>query len=152
MAQNVFSGYPGNGRKLLGELKIRGQHARHDYGIEMSKLCGMRCVYCDRDFKISYFEWLALEVDHVLPKYLFDEKKKLPEEKRWSKNWILDKANCAVCCSACNGFLSSFNVSDPPPVNEDAFFNIRDRVFEEKKSLAQKRHAEEKDYWEKNIK
>jgi len=139
---SVFDDYPDKGKRLLG--KPQGATARHDYGPQVAQYSGWVCAYCGRDLLTSYESWLDLQVDHVVPMYSM--------KHGFHEDWVLDIANCVVCCAACNAFLNGYRI-DPTrlPSNDVEFFQLRDSVFAEKKNLACKRHEEEREYWQQTI-
>ncbi len=138
-----FEKYPNEGRNLLGEPPAGDGTTRHGYGPPVFEHCGMVCVYCSRNLKDSYEDWLDIQIDHVVPCNAI--RRGFPEE------WIKDIANCVTCCAACNAFLNRFTVEDGPPQQLQEFFDLRDRTFEKKKKHAQKRHEEEYGYWLRKV-
>lgn len=138
-----FDRYRGNGRKLLGPLKIRGA-SRHGYGPSVFDQCGAFCAYCDRSLNNSYESWLDISIDHVIPK----SKNRTPWYSE-CKDWIEDLANIVTCCRACNEFLNGHKVDELPPNDVSEFFNLRDKVFIEKRNHARKRHQDERARYER---
>ena len=85
--------------------------------------------------------WLNLSVDHVIPR---GDGTKLgyPDE------WIEDITNLVTCCRACNEFLNSHRVNEPPPLTLDEFYDLRDRHFTAKREQALARHEQERGWYE----
>lgn len=132
-----FDLYPGGGRKLLGVTK--GSNARHEYGCELMRLSGgSRCAYCETDLTSTYQMWLTMVVDHVVPI-------KLCKLARIPDNWCWDYSNAVLACAACNGFCNRYSPSFSvvPPETPEAFYNLRDEIFNERKRLIAARHEEE---------
>ena len=136
---SYFECYPGEGRILIG--RPQGANARHEYGPQVAQYSGWACAYCGRDLLTSYESWLDLQIDHVVPTCSI--------KRGFREDWVEAIANCVVCCAACNAFLNRYPINfDKPPLTEEAFFKLRDEVFEDKRRKALKRHAEERIYWE----
>jgi 5-methylcytosine-specific restriction endonuclease McrA len=136
-----FEKYDKGGRELLGTPKTGDGTCRHGYGLPVFKQCGLGCSYCERPMDSPYEAWLDISVDHVVPRSMI--KRGFPRE------WVEDISNLATCCRACNEFLNQYAVNTPPPAQLDEFHALRDRVFLEKKAHAQKRHHEERAWYEK---
>lgn len=139
LPERPFVRYTHSGLEPLG--KSKGGSARHDYGPPVFALCGFECAYCGFDMAEPYENWLSLSVDHVVPDYL--------TRAGWPANWVRDRFNLVTCCRACNEFLNGFRILkiDPPATLEE-FLAARDRAFDEKRSLAQRRHAIERDRYD----
>lgn len=136
-----FDRYPGNGRKLLGKPAQGDGTCRHSYGPPVFDQCGMSCAYCGRSLDSPYESWLDISIDHVIPR-----------SAAWysqCSEWIDDMANIVTCCRACNEFLNQYKVDSPPPNDLSEFFELRNRVFVEKREHACKRHREERDWYER---
>jgi 5-methylcytosine-specific restriction endonuclease McrA len=135
-----FDCYLEGGRKLYNIL-ISGEKgsSRTGYGLPVFKVCGSRCVYCGFEMSDSYRSWLNISVEHVIP-----TKSTL---KSWGgdyKNWLFDLANCVTCCRACNEFLNGYKTEEKPPKDLSEFFDLRDKIFLEKRKKVISRHQEEK--------
>tara|TARA_B100001250_G_scaffold8812_3_gene7602 strand:+ start:263 stop:616 length:354 start_codon:yes stop_codon:yes gene_type:complete len=48
-----------------------------------------KCVYCARDLKNNFYDWMLIEIDHVIPK---------------SKNGSDNPENIVTSCRVCNRF------------------------------------------------
>jgi hypothetical protein len=132
-----FNTYPYGGRKLLG--KLHGTTCRRGYGLDFMKKTGQHsCAYCGRDFSQSYENWLSMALDHVVPTSVC---------KGWGldKTWTDDCVNKVLACAACNGFDNRYmpTVERVCPQSLDVFFDVRDRIFLERKELIRKSHEEE---------
>ena len=85
--------------------------------------------------------WLQLSVDHVIPRQM--------NNLGYPADLIEDIANLVTCCRACNDFGNHFTVTDPPPTSDEAFFDLRDRVFRQRRSAITARRAEERAVYER---
>jgi hypothetical protein len=128
---------------MLGRAAQGDATARHGYGPPVFKQCGYTCAYCGFEMGAAYEAWLQLSVDHVVPMGT--------RSKGYRVDWLEDVANQVTCCRPCNEFLNAFLVSDPPPTDEAAFFDLRDRVFREKRALALAAHARERDWYAQHV-
>lgn len=132
-----FDEYPGGGRTPLGPVK--GTNCRHQYGLEFMQKTGQtKCAYCGEDFVGSYRTWLTMALDHVVPASACAALG-IPAE------WQEDVTNKVLACAACNSFRNRYK---PPadvrcPKTREAFFDLRDRVFAERKKAILQRHEEE---------
>lgn len=136
-----FDLYPSGGRQLLG--MPRGANARHEYGLKLMQLTGQRCcAYCDADLTATYQMWLTLVLDHVIPV-------KLCKSTHIPGKWCWDYSNAVLACAACNGFCNryspTFNIV--PPDTLEAFYELRDKIFVERKKLIAARHEEERQFF-----
>lgn len=133
-----FSRYSRAGSELLGIPPSGDGTARHGYGRPVFAECGYRCVYCGFEMGGPYESWLNLSIDHVVPAHVV--------KVGWPPDWVLDRINLVTCCRACNEFLNGFRLPNTAvPESFAAFIAIRDRAFDEKKDLALKRHAIERE-------
>ena len=143
-----FDSYPHGGRQLLG--KRRGANCRHEYGLELQRLSGQTmCAYCGQSLIDAYTHWLLMSVDHVVPT-------KAGRALGIRTEWLGDRCNTVLCCSACNGFGNRYQlpVNTPPPESLDAFINLRDATFAERRALILECHEKERCFfvgkpWEK---
>jgi hypothetical protein len=138
-----FASYPGGGREPLGQWK--GSNARREYGLAFMRLTGQRrCAYCDVDLASTYEGWLTLVLDHAIPVSVCKQ-----AGMNWE--WYWDFSNAVLACAACNGFCNryqpSFTVS--LPATREAFYDLRDRIFEERKARIAHRHAEERRFFQR---
>ena len=138
-----FDAYEGGGRRLLGTPAFGGGSSRRDYGVPVFEQCGWACVYCGADLGGTYETWLGVSVDHVVPQSLL--------RAGYPTEWIEDLTNKVTCCRHCNEFLNQYRVSEPPPDTLDGFFNLRDRVFREKRTKAVERHGTERTWYEHRL-
>jgi hypothetical protein len=133
-----FARYTDGGASLLGVPAGGDGTARHGYGPPVFALCGYQCAYCGLEMAAPYENWLSLSVDHVVPAHLV--------KAGWPREWVLDRINLVTCCRACNEFLNGYRVADATvPATLRDFVAIRDRVFDEKTSRAQRRHEIERE-------
>ena len=122
----------------------RGANARHEYGLEFMRLTGQRrCAYCDTDLTSTYQLWLTLVLDHVIPV-------KMCKSLGVPSDWCWDYSNAALACAACNGFCNRYapTFAIVPPGTLEDFWDLRDKVFEERKQMIAARHKEEHDFFE----
>jgi hypothetical protein len=129
-----FAAYPGSGRKLLGKRRWGDGTARRSYGVKALEWCGYRCAYCRLD--MSTFEgWLQLSIDHVIPQQ--------SQGAGYPAEWILDATNLVAARLACNGYFNRDPVLDAVPLTLEAFYDIRGRVFRQRKGrMLARREAE----------
>ena len=136
-----FDEYPDGGRVLLGQVK--GANCRHEYGLQfMQKTSQTKCAYCGADFAESYDIWLTMTLDHVVPVSVCAAFGILAE-------WQEDITNKVLACAACNSFRNRYK---PPadvecPKTLGAFYDLRDRIFTERKKAIQERHESEKAFF-----
>ena len=133
-----FARYREGGRQLLG---IPGQGdvtARHGYGPPVFRECGFTCAYCGFDMGATYQTWLQISVDHVIPHSSL--------ARGYPREWIEDLVNLVTCCRSCNEFMNAYSVSNPVPVSDEAFFELRDRHFLAKRALALAAHERERSW------
>lgn len=135
-----FDAYEGGGRQLMGVPRFGAGSSRRDYGVPVFEQCGWTCVYCGVDLGGTYETWLGLSVDHVVPQSLV--------KAGFPSDWIEDLANKVTCCRHCNEFLNQYRILEPPPDTLDDFFELRDRVFREKRAKAVERHGTERTWYE----
>ena len=125
-----FDRYEKGGRTPLGRPKQGDLTARHGYGPPVFTQCGYACVYCGLDMAATFENWLQLSVDHVVPRQMAAVWAAAPTAKL-----VEDITNLATCCRACNDFGNRYTVSGEPPATDDAFYDLRDRVFTERKAM-----------------
>ena len=135
-----FDRYPKNGLEILPVPSAKS-NARHGYGLEL-QCCTKQtsCAYCGVSLVDDYYHWLLLSVDHVIPK-------KECQRLNLPKDWRESISNLVICCSACNGFDNHYKIPWDEPDgswNIDRFFQLRNRVFEDRKTRILKRHEEER--------
>ena len=74
-------------RKLLDKPSQGDGTSRHGYGLEVAKISGMSCAYCDMKLDRSYHDWLHVSVEHIVP---------ISAAAKWDKDgkeWVEDMAN-----------------------------------------------------------
>jgi 5-methylcytosine-specific restriction endonuclease McrA len=137
-----FDRYPGEGRELLG--RVAGANCRHEYGLAFMQRTGQtRCAYCDADFAASYETWLTMALDHVVPASVCDSMA-IPE------NWGEDYSNRVLACAACNGFRNRYSPIDNIawPTTLEAFYDLRDRIFAQRRKLIADSHKAERAFFD----
>ena len=137
-----FEAYEGGGRRLLGTPAFGGGSSRRDYGRPVFEQCGWACVYCGVDLGSTYETWLGLSVDHVVPQSA--------TRAGYPSEWIEDLTNKVTCCRHCNEFLNQYRVTVPVPDSLEGFFDLRDRVFREKREKALARHGVERTWYDQS--
>jgi hypothetical protein len=140
-----FEDYPGGGRVLLG--RVGGANCRRGYGLKfMQKTKQTHCAYCGLDFASSYQNWLQMALDHVVPT-------SVGKCLGVSNEWVDDMANKVLACAACNGFGNRYKaaVGTICPSTLEAFFDLRDAIFTERKMLVAKRHEDERAFFERRL-
>lgn len=137
----AFDKYPEGGRKLIGS--VSGSNCRHEYCLDFMRKTGQKeCAYCGLDFTASYETWLAIALDHVVPRGFC-------ERRRIKLAWSEDASNKVLACAACNSFHNRYTPSAKwsKPKSLDEFYDLRDAVFEERKKLISQKHEEERDFF-----
>lgn len=138
-----FEAYPHRGRVLLGKPPWGDGTARRSYGVKALEWCGYRCAYCG--LPMSTFEgWLQLSVDHVIPQQM--------QGKGYPAEWVLDAFNVVAACGACNGYFNRDPVIGEIPTTLEAFCDLRDRVFRERRARILERRASERSWFDVHIK
>ena len=123
-----FDRYERGGRTLLGRPRQGDVTARHGYGPPVFEQCGYKCVYCGLDMVATFGNWLQVSIDHVIPRQMARAPHNYPMD------WVEDITNLVTCCRACNDFGNHYTVSGPKPATEADFFEMRDRVFLERRA------------------
>ena len=108
----------------------------------MRKTGQTRCAYCGADFAASYETWLTMALDHVIPVSVCSA-------LGIHTDWQEDITNKALACAARNSFRNRYK---PPadgscPKTQDDFFDLRDRVFAERKEAIRQRHDSERAFF-----
>ena len=126
-----FDDYPGGGYTILRTLK--GANARREYGHWLVEHGQTSCAYCGMSLVDSYDHWLLLTVDHVVP--VSEKDRKEGHRLGIPKSWHESYSNIVLACSGCNGFRNRYQVPQQEAKEsweESEFFQLRDRVFQEK--------------------
>ena len=140
-----FDDYPGGGRVLLE--RVGGANCRQGYGLKfMQQTKQTRCAYCDLDFSATYRHWLQMALDHVVPA-------SVGKCLSISEEWVDDSANKVLACTACNGFGNRYKaaVGTVCPTTLEEFFDLRDAIFADRKTLIAKRHESEQAFFERRL-
>jgi hypothetical protein len=137
-----FDSYSGRGRALLG--LSRGSNCRREYGLAFMQLTGQKlCAYCGSDFTSSYEQWLTMELDHVVPANVC-KGRNIPKE--WSEDFSNTVLACATCNGFCNRYSGSSSISGPDTL--EAFYDLRNTTFAERKTLIAARREEERQFFD----
>ena len=140
-----FDSYPKNGREHLGQVK--GANCRHEYGLKfMQKTKQTKCAYCGVDFSTSFETWLTMSLDHVVPVSVCT-KLGISLDKRE------DVTNMVLSCGACNAFCNRYKPKEGirEPEGWEEFYDLRDRIFTERKGLIEKSRKEEETFFNKRL-
>ena len=125
--------------RRLGPSSQGDGTARGGYGRDIFEMDGYTCAYCGLLMLKDFGYYLQLSVDHVVPK----------ATKGYDPTLIEDKANLVTCCRACNEFGNRYRPDLPVPTTEDTFWEVRDRVFRERRALINKRRERELERYER---
>lgn len=138
-----FDSYPQGGRALQPRLGNGSSGCRRGYGLDFMQRTGQtRCAYCGLDLVGSYENWLTMALDHVVPRSLCNRLDVDP-------SWRDDLTNLVLCCAACNTFGNRYR--DPEaarPETPEAFWDLRDWIFEDRKARILARHSDERDFFD----
>jgi hypothetical protein len=137
-----FDLYPNAGRQLFEQMP-KGSNCRWEYGLQLMRLTGQtRCAYCEADFAASYEVWLTMALDHVVPTSVCIAGK-IPV------SWTWDYSNTVLACTACNGFCNRYrpSITLVEPLTLDDFYDLRDKVFEDRKQKIRERHKQERAFF-----
>ena len=145
-----FDDYPGGGYTILRTLK--GSNARREYGHWLVERGQASCAYCWMSLVDSYEHWLLLTVDHVVPVSEKDRKDghRLGIPKCWHESY----SNIVLACSGCNGFRNRYEVSwqkAKESWGESEFFELRDKVFQEKSALIESARISEIGFYNDHV-
>ena len=135
-----FDMFSGRGRQRLG-APPNWSNSRHGCGLAVMQKTGQhRCAYCGVDLTHDYYSWLLLNVDHVVPKAMWD-RLGIPNELGD------DFSNLALACSGCNPFCNRDDYPEEAmPVGgwtDEVFFALRDRVFQKRYARIAERRMRE---------
>lgn len=137
-----FESYPERGQALLGP--IRGSNCRKGYGLKFMRVTGQTsCAYCGISLIEPYTNWLQMAIDHVVPQSVC-------KGFSLSAEWTHDASNCVLSCAACNGFGNRYKPSTDTlcPTTLEEFWRLRDRIFIERSTVIQGKHAEERSFFD----
>ncbi len=141
----LFESYPKQGRDLIGAFV--GSNCRQGYGLKFMKETGQTCcAYCGLDFT-KYENWLQMALDHVVPVSVCKGMSNPDIEK-----WMNDGSNRVLACATCNGFDNHYQpVSQEYPRSLEDFYDLRDRVFVERKKRIKERIEKERHFFETKV-
>jgi DNA-directed RNA polymerase subunit N (RpoN/RPB10) len=140
-----FITYPKDEEELRKSIWV-GSNCRHEYGLKFIQITNQnRCAYCDRPLTDDYYAWVTMVLDHVVPQSVCDALGIKPE-------WCWSLANAVLACAACNGFDNRYKLSSKLQIATfQEFLNLRDDIFIKRKERIQKKHEEEKEFYEKKF-
>jgi len=83
-----------------------------------------------------------MEMDHVVPVNIC-------KELGVAFEWTHDCANLVLACGACNRFNNRYrpSVDQICPTSLSEFFDLRDRIFAERKELIANSHQQEREFF-----
>ncbi len=140
-SQLPFTNYPYQGRRRLG--KVSGSNCRHEYGLRFQQRTGQtHCAYCGLNLVESYENWLTMALDHVVPDSVC---------RKWGvpNDWKDDYSNRVLCCTACNTFGNRYTPGiEAHPTTLEEFYDLRDKIFAERKAMILERHGQERTFFE----
>jgi hypothetical protein len=95
---------------LLGR-PLTGGGCRTGYGLALQRMTGQSaCAYCGVDLTASYYQWLLMNVDHVVP----------VAEARFlgiPSDFVEDAINKVLACSGCNLFENRYRTNAEPQLS-----------------------------------
>lgn len=124
--------------------RVSGTNCRRGYGLQFMRTTGQTvCAYCGGDFASSYDTWLTMALDHVVPISVCIAMT-LPSE------WREDASNRVLACGACNGFRNRYLSPEVTggPLTLDDFYDLRDRIFVERRELIAESHIADRAFFE----
>jgi len=137
-----FSAYPGGGREQLKQRP--GLNTRHADAPEFMKITGMKhCAYCGLDLTTRFEDWLTMVLDHVVPQSIC-------KNMEIAGGWVWNYSNAVLACCACNGFCNRYKPKEActVPTTLAEFYDLRDRMFLERRPLILARREAERTYFE----
>jgi hypothetical protein len=99
--------------------------------------CGDECAYCGTSVTDTYELPLRFAVDHIIPEVMILH--------GYRKSWIDTPLNLVASCPTCHDLGAGFQFDYPTPRNKNGFFDLRDRVFVQRKARIAVRRAEKSD-------
>lgn len=126
-------------RMRLGVPSQGDGTARGGYGRGIFEMDRYTCAYCGLSMLKDFESYLQLSVDHVVPQ----------STKGYDPVLIEDMANRVTCCRACNEFSNRYRADTPADPTEDTFWELRERVFRERRALILKRREGELERYER---
>ena len=115
-----------------------------DYGREVFKRYGYKCIYCEQDFS-SKEMWLFLTVEHVIPLSMRGGLESLS----WFKNdpkILKSIVNLRPACRFCNGLRNKDSYSDY--LDKDSFENSVRNVLDIKKKMIGEKRGEYLEFYQ----
>ena len=143
-----FDNYPGRGNRILKKMG-RSEARRKDGPWLMENTGQDQCGYCGVSLVDTYYHWLLLNVDHVVPAR---ECARLGVPNEWHHSFT----NSVLSCSGCNTFDNQYSVGWQQPKNADdwtvpEFIALRDRVFEERHRRIETRRVQEMRFFQLKV-
>ncbi|WP_348262864.1 HNH endonuclease [Telmatobacter sp. DSM 110680] len=137
-----FDAYPGGGREQLEQRP--GFNTRHADAPEFMRITGVtNCAYCGLPFTARFEDWLTMVLDHVVPQSVC-------KSMGIDAIWVWNYSNAVLACGACNGFCNRFKVEVDctVPKTLPEFYDLRDRIFLERRNLILARRGKERTYFD----
>ena len=115
-------------RKLLGKPSPDGDGTgRADFSRPVFEECESMCAYCGRRSEPGG-TFYSIGVDPIIPLRMV--------RRGYREDWIEDMANLVPCCTGgvCARIGNSLRLDEPAPTTMDGFFDLRDRVFVQRRA------------------
>jgi DNA-directed RNA polymerase subunit N (RpoN/RPB10) len=140
-----FVTYPNDEMELRKTVWI-GSNCRHEYGLKfIQKTHQNCCAYCGRVLTKDYYAWLTMVLDHVVPVSVCDD-------FNVKQEFCRSLANTVLACGACNGFDNRYRPSAKRQITTfQEFLSLRDEIFIDRRERIQKKHKEERDFFEREV-
>jgi len=142
MEEFSFATYPGGGREQLKQRP--GINTRHADAPEFMRITGVKnCAYCGLDLTARFEDWLTMVLDHVVPQSVC-------KNMEIKGSWVRDYSNAVLACCACNGFCNRYKPKEAcaAPTSLSEFYDLRDKIFFERRNLILARRDKERTYFE----
>jgi hypothetical protein len=137
-----FETYPDD--RMIVLPKMTGANCRHEYGLKLQQLTKQnKCAYCGIDLTSDYYKWLLLSFYHLIQ---VNECKRLGIKETWAQSY----SNLVLCCLGCNSFSNRYQIQKYQRLPEwtlQAFFNLRDAVFIERKKIIDNKRVTEMEFF-----
>jgi hypothetical protein len=125
-------------RKFAGASKSTdNSKTGNDRRIAAINQGGDKCAYCGIYVAETYELSLRFTADHIIPQRMIDH--------GYRQVWIDDLVNLVACCPECHELDLGFQLDTPAPRTKNGFFDLRDRVFVQRKARIAVRRAEQSD-------
>lgn len=136
-----FDNYPELQPTLEGshvEPAVRTAEAAESASDRLRSLCGRR-----RRGAAEPQHLAPVSVDHVVPQQMVGV--------GYPADWVFDEANVVACCRPCNDLFNRDPVIGEMPLTTEAFFDLRDRIFSERRARIVERREAERLWFQANV-